>query len=253
MEHKNNILNELQLLSPLLAGIEKTNIFSVPEGYFEKLSDELVMLANAGNGSVLQSINKLSVNNVPAGYFDTLSDNILNKIKLQPENATEEIKNISPVLYALQSIHTFETPSGYFDTLSNDILNKLPSQPVTKVIPIRKYNSWLKYAVAAVVTGIMALGIFKFTQNNNNISDKTPLPQYVLDGKKIQNIDEELAKIDEADIVKYLQANGEGIDPALLTNTTVGAGLPSEEDYLFNENALNNYLLDNIDENSFKN
>jgi hypothetical protein len=249
MKHKDDILNELKAISPLLASIEKINTFTVPVGYFENLSTQLISFINANDRKIVQNNNKIPGNDVPAGYFDNLADEILSKIKNQQlDNAKEEIKSLSPILYPLQPINTFEVPIGYFDTVSDAILSKLQLQPAAKIISIRKYSRYFKYAVAAIFVGAIALATFKFTHNNTS----TPLPQYVLDGEKIQNVDDALAKIDDADIVKYLQANGEDIDAILVANTTDDKDLPSEEDYLYNENALDNYL-NNIDDDDTKN
>lgn len=252
MENKNNILNELKTISPLLAGIEKTNVFSIPEEYFKKLDTYIIEIAKENNFLQHIHINKQPVNDIPPGYFTNLSENILNKIKnQQTQNALEEIENLSPVLYQLQPINVFKLPGTYFTNLSNEILQKINVQPDTKVVTFLKYNSFLKYAIAAIFAGAMALGIFKFTQpaSTSNIN----LPQYVLDAQKIKDIDEELAKISETDIIKYLQDNGEDVDAALVSTTIDEKDLPAEEDYLTDEKALDNYLDNLYDNNSTTN
>ncbi|MBK7884520.1 MAG: hypothetical protein IPJ81_12595 [Chitinophagaceae bacterium] len=250
MENKNDILNELKTISPLLAGIEKINVFSIPEEYFKKLDTYIIEIAKENN--FLQHINKQPVNEIPLGYFTNLSENILNKIKnQQTQNALEEIKTLSPTLYQLQPINVFKLPGTYFTNLSNEILQKINVQPDTKVVTFRKYNGFLKYAIAAIFAGAMALGIFKFTQPS--AVGNTSLPQYVLDAQKIKNIDEELAKISETDIIKYLQDNGEDVDAALVSITIDEKNLPAEEDYLTDEKALDNYLDNLYDNNSTTN
>ena len=42
MGNTNDILHELQTISPRLASIEKLNIFSVPHGYFENLKEKVI-------------------------------------------------------------------------------------------------------------------------------------------------------------------------------------------------------------------
>jgi hypothetical protein len=247
MDNKKDILNELQAISPLLADMEKINVFSIPPGYFQDFSMKLMELIKHTSS---QPINNSS-GNVPPGYFDTLADSILDKIKrLQLQSAVEEIQKLSPLLYPLQSINVFKVPPGYFNHTSNEILQKVYNRPLTKIVRLQKYSSFLKYAVAAIFMGAMALGVFKFT--HTNLPGNTTLPQYVVEGEKIQNIDEELAKINDSDIVKYLQDNDEEVDAALVINTLDDKELPTEEDYLIDEQALDNYL-NNLNFNNSKN
>ena len=48
------------------------------------------------------------------------------------------------------------------------------------------------------------------------------------------------------DIIKYLEKNGNVMDNELLTNNTDVSEMPSQADYLTDENTLNTYL-DKID------
>ena len=90
MENRIDILNELNALSPLIAGMEKVNVFTVPSGYFERLVDDILMWVQQDNNELLEGISPLL--QVPQDYFESLADNILNRIKAQ-ENTTEELKD----------------------------------------------------------------------------------------------------------------------------------------------------------------
>lgn len=238
MNNEKNILIELKNISPLVASIEKSNIFSVPMDYFETLSDNILLIIKEDNSQVNSN------NDVPVGYFDNLAENILIKIKgNEVVTAKEEIKELSTVLYQLQSINPFKIPINYFNTLDNNI-SKLIKKESGKVLVIQKRKNIFKYAVAAVIAGAMALGVFKFTFNNSSI-DNISLPNYVADGKKIENIDEELSKISDAEILQYLQNNGEGIDAELMTNSIDDMDLPNETDYFYNEKTMDDYFLEN--------
>ncbi len=150
------------------------------------------------------------------------------------------------MLYSIQNENVFEVPQGYFDNLSEEVLNKVNPQP--KVINMQKRSStFLKYAVAAAFTGIVALSVFKFT--GTKVGADTELANYVKDGLQIQNVDQELAKISDADIVKYLEANGTDVKAAFVANSIDGNELPAQEDYLLDEQALDKYLNSiNLDE-----
>src|SRR3954465_14980045 len=100
MQTSVDILNELRELSPLLAGMEKTNVFTVPEGYFEGLADHVLGMCKAEMPSIINDFSKQEHGEVPAGYFDNLADNIMAKIKAaQNETAADELRDLSPALY----------------------------------------------------------------------------------------------------------------------------------------------------------
>lgn len=293
MESRIDILNELNELSPVIASIGKANVFTVPAGYFDKLEDDILMLVKNGNNKLFDSFSTQSSLQVPQGYFESLADNILNKIKAEENTTAElkdlspllsslqnkniftvpqgyfeslsdtvinkvnseetvanELKDISQVLYNIQNENVFTVPQGYFELLPGKILGKVIPQQA-KVITMQKRTAvFFKYAVAAVFTGAMALGVFKFT---NGGREKITMPSYVGEAGKIKNVDEELAKVSDEDIIKYLQANGENIDAqALAANLVNDNDLPAREDYMDDDKALDKYL-DNIDVSDLKN
>lgn len=289
MENRTDILNELQGLSPTLAAIEKTNVFTVPIGYFECLVTDILIGIETENGRISTTTSEAGV---PAGYFDSLAGSILAKIKVQDTEGAEdemswlsaeltglgsknvfdvpqgyfeslaasiltkikteetadaatEIRALSPMLYSIQNENIFEVPAGYFEGLSRTVLNSV--NPQVKVVTMkRRTATFFKYAVAAAFTGVMALGVFKFTGKS---TEKIELPGYVTDGLKVQDVDQELAKISDVDIVKYLEANGTDVKTAMVAGSIDENELPSQEDYLLDEKALDKYLNTiNIDE-----
>jgi hypothetical protein len=249
MENRYDILNELLELSPTVAAIKKVNVFTVPVGYFENLGADVLMGIETENGSIGNTSVLNSSADIPTGYFETLSDSITAKIKAQDtENAATEIRALSPMLYSIQNENVFEVPAGYFESLSDTVLNKIKPQP--KVIAMQRRSiTFFKYAVAAAFTGVMALGVFKFTGNTNN---KIDLPEYVTAGLQVQDIDQELAKIADADIVKFLEAGGTDVKAAYVANSVDENELPSPVDYLLDDKALDTYL-NSININDLKN
>jgi hypothetical protein len=237
MENRIDILNELQALSPVIAALEKVNVFTVPDGYFECLSADVLVGINAEYELNNDAVN-YSIDEVPAGYFDSLTSSILAKIKIEgKEDAATEIRALSPMLYSIQNEHVFNVPQGYFENLSTDVLDKLELQP--KVVTMqRRSNTFFKYAVAAAFTGVVALSIFKF----NGADKPAALPGYVTAGLKVQDVDLELAKISDDDIVKYLEASGTDVKTAMVANSIDDNELPAQEDYLLDEKALDKYL-----------
>lgn len=247
MKSTNDILEELRELSPVLAGMEKLNVFTVPAGYFDLLSEDILAGVknekNTGN-----EINSVSVSDVPQGYFDSLAETILGRIKSAgAETASEETRALSPMLYSIRDENVFEVPAGYFEELSDTVVSRLTPQQAKVVVMKRRTTAFFKYAVAAAFTGVMALGVFKFTGPS-----KTELPDYVMIGLKIENIDQELSKLSDDAIVKYLEAEGSDVKAAIVANSVDENELPSQEEYLMDEKALDKYL-NNINLGDLKN
>ncbi len=248
MEISKDILNELKGLSPLLAGMQKVNVFTVPNGYFERLAEDILLGTNEAENNLLGAVPNQPAMQVPQGYFESLADNILNKIKIE-ESAATELKTISPILHSIQNKNVYTVPDNYFETSSAKILDAVKPQKA-KLVTMRKRTAVIfKYAVAAVFTGMLALGVLKFT------GDKTEVDTVIAEGNQIardNKFDEEMAKVTDADIVKYLEENNSDADVALVANTIDENELPTEEDYLTDDKALDKYL-DNINVNDLKN
>jgi hypothetical protein len=246
------ILNELKSISPLLAEMEKINVFQVPQGYFIDLDARIAAYAILNDTSVTNNISKRNLQRVPEGYFDTLSDSILNKIKIAyPESAAEELQQLSPTLFLLKGINVFSAPNGYFESFENEISERINKKEPTKVISINKRSSWLKYAAAAVVTGVIAFSsieIFKSAHNgNNNVenSSSVTVSETIKNSFQYKSADEVnagIAKLSDADIVKYLEKNGNVMDNATLLNDIDVSEMPDKTDYLQDANTLNTYL-----------
>jgi hypothetical protein len=256
MNNSTEILNELKAISPLLSDMEKVNVFRVPEGYFNELHLRIADYVLLNNTSTADNINRRTLQEVPLGYFDTLSDSILAKIKaVYPESAEEELRKLSPLLYALKDENVFTIPRGYFESFSDGIIEKIKPQPGTIII-MKKGISWWKYAAAAVVTGAIAFGSLQIFNRysdrqpgKSEVSASTGLPEYLQDSfqyKTEDDVNAAIAKLSDTDIAKYLEKNGNIMDNELLTNNTNASEMPSQTDYLKDENTLNNYL-DKID------
>ena len=203
MQNETDILNELREISPLLAGMSKTNVFRVPDSYFNSLAGQIL--------SRIKQQQPLSV------YNDDLS--------------------FSPLLQSLKEKNVFEVPDGYFEQFASGMVSRV--QPgKTRVVFMR---SFFKYAVAAVFTGVLALGVVKFNQPVNTKLDAT-----VLAGQQISKdhkFDQEFDKVADDDIIKYLEANGENVDAQMVASKTLDENeLPSQDDYLNDDKALDKYL-----------
>ena len=288
METKTDILNELTSLSPLIAGMKKVNVFTVPQGYFDSISNT-VLACLPEDHDILNFPDNKQPADVPNGYFDHLAITILDKIKAS-ETAPDEIRNLSPLLYAIQNKNVFEVPVGYFENVNSAIIDKIKTAtskeeikaispllysipgkevfevpdayftnlpdailkkvqpPTAKVISMHRRSLFVKYAVAAMMTGVMALGLYKYIDKPGSVVT-VEIPVATLDasiekGKNMNDtqFNEALENLTEADIAKYLVKNGDIADVAVLRNNLDESSLPSLEDYLLNESTLENYL-----------
>lgn len=261
MNRNIDILNELEALSTVVAGIGRANVFMVPDGYFEAVP-----------GTILASVtnNKATGGEVPEGYFDNLSQNILSKIEgtvaneLQaispfiaglkkvtpyevPENYFEDAagtissqvaaEQVPPVLQHINKTQPFEVPAGYFEQLAEVVLTKAKGQTGAKVIAMpKRSNAIWKYAAAAVFTGVVALGVYKYTgTSNGNI-----IPVAITETQ----LSETLQTVAEEDIIKYLENNGTQEDLAALTSGIDEADLPDQEEYFADDATLDKFLED---------
>lgn len=248
----------LSAVSPVLNNLKDINVFSVPEGYFNDLSDSIFSkikitshenaleeLRNLSN--VLYSLKDINVFKVPTGYFDGLSDSIFNNLKnANTESFDDELRSLSMTLYDLKDINVYEAPKGYFKSLENNITEKLKPAPA-RVITMKKRSTWLRYAAAAVIAGIITIGSLEIFHKPN--TELASLPDYVrasLQYKTTEDLDMGFTKLSDADIIKYLEKNGNVMDNELLTNNANVSEMPDATDYLSDDNTLNNYL-DKID------
>ncbi|MBL7695377.1 MAG: hypothetical protein JNK91_11055 [Ferruginibacter sp.] len=236
MENSNSILHEIQEISPLIAAIEKRNVFTVPDGYFDWVSENVFTAIKYDDSAVLNN----QAGYIPQGYFDGLAESIMTRIKtVGNESAGDELRILSPMLYSVQNENVFTVPDGYFDTFHDVILDKVKPRTAKLVSFKRKTSVVIKYSVAAAFTGVMALGVFRFTETRGKADQ---LPDYVIDGLKIKDVDQELSKLSDDAIIQYLEASGSDVKTALVVNSVDENNLPSEEDYLFDEQALDKYL-----------
>lgn len=239
MENREDILNELKELSPVVAAIGNVNVFSVPEGYFDNVSTTVLACIHEEQG-----IANIISADVPKDYFDNLADNILAKIKMQEEETV-----LSPLLQNIRNTNVFTVPKGYFDELPTQILSKINTKQPAKVIPFGRRI--VKYAVAAALTGVMALGIYTYTNKPSQPEVTETQPTAKLDEsiEKGKNMDDKqfndaLASLSVDDIAKYLEKNGDEKDIELLASNLDENSLPSQDDYILDEKTLDNYLAE---------
>lgn len=251
-----NASEEIGNLSPLLYSLRDKNVFKVPEGYFDQLVAFILDKFKAGENAsgeirdlspLLYSLRDKNVFEVPEGYFANVNKVIADKIKTG--DSKEELKELSPLLYSIRDENVFEVPGNYFEALAGDILRKL--KPVPAKVASMGARRFVKYAVAALFAGAMALGVYKSINPPSRGGDieEQPSVATVLDpsieqGRSMdeKQFNEALENLNDIDIAKYLETNGDVTDVATIKNNFEDVNLPSQDDYLLDETTLDKYL-----------
>lgn len=275
MKNKDEITTELEMLGAGFAGKGTENVFHVPENYFGQFPDQMMNIIHHSNKETSFDIvvDKTSPFTVPSGYFDDLSDQIMLKAKAMdsiihqgeyvwedkekrtpftvPENyfvtfesklldrihneevpVQHEIESISPLLAGLKHEKTFTVPENYFNT--EVFTHKIKQQEVkVKVIqhPAVKSITWARWAAAAAVLAIFTFGGFHYLVPSSGVSQGLSFEQSLakIPDSKIQ---EWLSNnMDEADI------NNLGGSIANINNITTSHTLNN-----FSEKEIQNYL-----------
>ena len=243
MNNREDIFMEINNISASVAAIPFVNVFTVEETYFSELPEIITSQIYIGN-----DINSAKNLTVPEGYFKSLAGNILNKIYALKSDVSVEVNEISSLIAGIENKETFTVPARYFDELT--FLSK--QKQTAKIIAIDKPRSFFKYAAAAMITGLLGLGIVNIFNNDNTATNITTTAQDT-SGTKLPNtvimsgsFDEALKSVTDIDIEEYLQQSGQDVNAALVASSTDDTDkLPEVTDYLLDENVLENYLKEN--------
>jgi hypothetical protein len=247
----NDILKELKELSPLLAGLEKVSVFTIPEGYFDSISTTVLVAAKEEEKNNLPLFSGQSIFDVPLGYFESLAENVLAKINKDKHTHADELRELSAMLYSIQNENVYKVPNGYFEGLAVSILQKVQPQ-LPKVFLMRKRTGFFKFAIAASVIWILAFGIYKIDKNfagnistNNGLSlSASLLDPSIQKGKNMgqAQFDEMLNSLSTQEIANYLKKHNDEADVAVLTSSLDANSVPSQDDYIVDDKTLDNYL-----------
>ncbi len=231
MTERENILNELNAISTVVASIPRVNVYKVLEDYFSGIRAELQTRLIASNFYIAEKNMK-----VPQGYFESLPATILQKIKSEEPS---EIEMLSTTVANIGNKNIYAIPQEYFEQLSF-------IKQTTKVVKIGT-SSIFKYAAAAVVAGLLGFSFFTFvnkpaTLSNENLAMVKAGNDILIKG----SFDKELEVLTDKDLENYLSANGEDVNAALVASTIDDDDkLPDATDYFLDENTLDKFLKEN--------
>jgi hypothetical protein len=224
MIQNKNIQEELLTISEVVANIPKSNVFEVPEGYFDLAQSE-----------VLIKCTESPVFETPENYFEQLPEIILDKIK-NADSAEKE----THILSTQEKQHPYTIPNNYFETLPENILQAVKTP--AKVVSISKNYIWIKLA-AAVIVGLIGFAIII------NLPKKQDegISAIEKEAKKIilnKSFESEFEQIDEKEMANYLEENGHDVNAALVASLNEDEISLDNDELIFDEEAVDHYLTD---------
>lgn len=233
MEKNNYILQELMEISPYMTGISKDNVYSVPPAYFDNLDEEIIKKLML-NKERAYNFPASTPYEIPENYFTSLPELILQNCvnRKQLDSVVEEMEAIAPLLNTISKKQIYSIPPGFFDKM------QIPFPEVrkheTKVVSVNKWKIFLRLSAAAVVTSLLAIGVFTITgrdsitlrsRNARNVVKslsseeivnflKKPSFENVTsaseeDSKHEDEIKSSLKDISDVDIQRFLKQTGE--------------------------------------------
>lgn len=233
MNSRTDIQNELLIISETVAELPFCNVYAAPaDEYFQMLSAEILLkINNIGE----------SESSVPNGYFEGLSNEVLEKIKLMEEQKEE----LPEILKSIRHINVYKVPDNYFSALPTSVTTQMVSN--VKVVGIERRLSVLKFAAAAAVVVFLGFGIYKLSRHTI-VSDQGSLSALLKAANNINNnnsFDSEMSNLPDEEITNYLTEKGEDINTALVASLSDEQSLPEADEYLLDDNKLDNYLNEN--------
>lgn len=218
MEKDNKILDELKQLCPALAGVENKVPYTTSANYFSDLPGFLLEKITLPEALTNNHSNH-NLYTVPHRYFDNLAANIITRVQVHSEEneVYEEMELLSPLLNTIDKQQSpYTIPKNYFDTL--DVKKSTETVEKGKIAYFRIHKNLLSYATAAVVTGILAVGIFFFVGKPSRDSNSA-----VVSSGASYNV----KTLSEQEIVNFLKTTSP--QEHIVTNTKSGIRASNED------------------------
>ena len=197
---KTEIRDELKDVAATLASIGNANCYCVPDRYFEDFADEVV--------SKIQLPSTQLPYAAPApAYFEGLAGTILSKIKSngtiveEDSDVSSELTALSPLVAGIKKENVYTVPADYFANFKVAIPAAAPKAKVVTLHPVH----WMRYAAAAAVIGIVAIGGVFFLKYDKATSGN-PLTTITAD------YDKPLSSVSDDAIANYLNQSPEEMD-----------------------------------------
>lgn len=191
-----------------LQSIPVYNPYSVPSGYFENFSSNVLRRINEQKSFVLIA-DKMPAYSIPNNYFDDLAKNILARIKNQPNQSEieQELQSLSPFLNSIPKINVYTAPENYFEGLHPSVNKK--STPA-KVVSFKTTSRWINYAAAACIAVLLIGGGYFY------LGGKAPHSGVAATAEPSTNVEVQISDLSDDEIASYLTTNS---NTGIYTNT----------------------------------
>src|SRR5687767_4394091 len=110
METRENILQEIKELSPLIAGTSRDNVFPLPHGYFEAFPSLMLARIQAENADFGSKAVPFAL---PSGYFEGFAAGVMQRINKE-QTVAQELEMLAPLLNSISREPVYKVPEGYF-------------------------------------------------------------------------------------------------------------------------------------------
>ncbi|GEO10537.1 hypothetical protein [Segetibacter aerophilus] len=236
MEKNNKILQELQECAPSLMQIDNKTPYRVALTYFDGLSGAITEKIKL-NSDVKYYFSTDMPYSIPGDYFENFSSRVLEKIYEEEEvnEAFDELKEIAPLLNKISRKPVYSIPANYFE--EKQWKKNIIADSRAKIISITAPKKIYRFLAAAVIIGLLAIGLFIFIGKDNTnarsyqvkaipavnkLSEqeiveflKTTSPnENIVSNKNIQrskhnDIRSAVSRMSDEEIQEFLQENGE--------------------------------------------
>lgn len=226
--------------------VQKGNVYTVPEGYFDNLGSEIMssIFLESGKQDAQQG-----PYTAPDHYFQNLPAAILAKIAADPGSNTSfpvdtvenHLQTDELLLATISKANIYSVPPGYFEQLPSMVLGKTAGEEKGKVISFRSITRrWMPYAAAAAISGFMVLGALIFNDENPQQSSSAYYKNFnTIDVKK------GVSDLSESEITGYLSTHPAVFDiRSTSTTRPVEAEIQRSIKYI-SEEEITDYLQDN--------
>lgn len=206
--------SEDEPLSPLLESLRKTNVFTVPQGYFEGLSEDVVAAQSGADitlSPTLAGLRQQQVFTVPQGYFEALPGQIAAKLN-QPKGKVVSFVRSRFVKYAAAAMITGAMALGVYQFTKNGTASGVEGNAIAALTDVQKQGISLSKNDAL------------YNQEMEQVSDEA--------------------------IVQFLTANGDDLETAVAAATVNENELPNETDLMLDDAALEDFLNGNDKNNA---
>ncbi len=158
-----------------LPNIPKTNIFQIPEGYFDVLLPQIqerlkqsTQKPFSGTGPLedytpLHDLVKQPVFATPPEYFETLYNRIQIRLQSQPQAKPFQLEALENFEVGLEPKEVYAVPENYFDHLSERILSKIVSAENQK--PASLDFGALEESELGILVAIPKQNVFQLPEN----------------------------------------------------------------------------------------